>query len=206
MAGFGCRPRLTPVLAVALVGCVQDQSSNAGSTAPTGYARFQQRINAGANCPELYEIRNEVRASDQASAGRMNEELRSIGCYSSDSSRTPTRSIPPTAQTAPSAAPVPSADCLSAMKEAAAEPTVVDGPQPGLLRTAQVCGTADEWLTALRNTRGPWGSPHGRRSGHSTCRSCAQPPTGRCRTRPCVRMPTRATSRSHSRNANGRRA
>ena len=60
-----------------------------GSTARTGYARFQQRLGAGADCQELFEIRNEVRRADQSSAGRMNEDLRAIGCSSSTSSRTP---------------------------------------------------------------------------------------------------------------------
>ena len=59
-----------------------------GSTARTGYARFQQRLGAGADCPELFDIRNEVRRADQSSAGRMDEDLRAIGCYSSASSRT----------------------------------------------------------------------------------------------------------------------
>ena len=59
-----------------------------GSTARTGYVRFQQKLGAGADCQELFEIRNEVRRADQSSAGRMNEDLRAIGCYSSTSSRT----------------------------------------------------------------------------------------------------------------------
>ena len=66
------------------------------SNARTGYASFQQRFNAGADCQELYEIRNEVRRLDQSYADRMNEDLRAIGCYSSTSSRTPYKSIPST--------------------------------------------------------------------------------------------------------------
>ncbi len=66
------------------------------SNARTGYASFQQRLAAGADCQELYEIRNEVRRLDQSYANRMNEDLRAIGCYSSTSSRTPYESIPST--------------------------------------------------------------------------------------------------------------
>ena len=70
---------------------------NEGSNARTGYARFQQRLGAGADCQELFEIRNEVRRPDQSYAGRMTEDLRAIGCYSSASSRTPVVSETPDA-------------------------------------------------------------------------------------------------------------
>jgi hypothetical protein len=47
---------------------------------------FKQRLDAGAGCAELFEIRNSLdpKASDVV---RMNEELRKIGCYSSSSVR-----------------------------------------------------------------------------------------------------------------------
>ena len=65
------------LLAFALVGCVS----------PAAYPEFRARLDAGADCPELFEIRNEVRRSDPSSADRMNEDLRSVGCFSSTSSR-----------------------------------------------------------------------------------------------------------------------
>ena len=60
---------------------------------PEGYPGFQARLAAGADCPELFEIRNEVKREDPSSADRMNEDLRSIGCYSSSSSRTSLKEV-----------------------------------------------------------------------------------------------------------------
>ena len=74
----------------------ETQSEEEWSNARTGYASFQQRLDAGADCQELYEIRNEVRRLDQSYADRMNEDLRAIGCYSSTSRRTPYESMPST--------------------------------------------------------------------------------------------------------------
>lgn len=50
------------------------------------YIGFKQRLDAGAGCAELFEIRNSLdpKATDVV---RMNNELRGIGCYSSSSVR-----------------------------------------------------------------------------------------------------------------------
>ncbi|HKU75820.1 MAG TPA: hypothetical protein VJR02_18060 [Pyrinomonadaceae bacterium] len=55
------------------------------------YIGFKQRLDAGAGCAELFEIRNSLdpKASDVV---RMNKELRGIGCYSSSSVRSMTAS------------------------------------------------------------------------------------------------------------------
>ena len=81
---------LLALLLIALVGCSTSPPARNGSPelVTEGYPMFQARLAAGADCPELFEIRNEVRRADPASADRMNEDLRSIGCFSSTSSRT----------------------------------------------------------------------------------------------------------------------
>ena len=56
----------------------------------TEYALFQERLRAGADCPELFDIRN---SADPKSLDipKMNDGLREIGCHGSSSSRpTPT--------------------------------------------------------------------------------------------------------------------
>lgn len=50
----------------------------------TGTAGFDEALENGASCSRLYEIRN----SSDGDVERMNERLRTIGCYSSTSSRT----------------------------------------------------------------------------------------------------------------------
>lgn len=72
-----------------------DQSS--GPSASMNYIGFKQRLDAGAGCAELFEIRNllDPKASDVA---RMNTELREIGCYSSSSIRSITASAAETTQ------------------------------------------------------------------------------------------------------------
>jgi hypothetical protein len=70
----------------------QDPNAQAQSNEPSSamnYPQFKQRLDAGAGCAELFEIRNSLSA--KAAVGvRMNEELRQIGCYSSDSVRSST--------------------------------------------------------------------------------------------------------------------
>jgi len=57
-----------------------------GETPAAGYPSFKERLDAGANCAELFEIRN---ALDPKSSliERINEQLRGVGCYSSSSVR-----------------------------------------------------------------------------------------------------------------------
>ena len=155
VAGCGSGDSLIPSRAP------ETQPEEEGSNARTGYASFQQRLNVGADCQELYEIRNEVRRLDQSYADRMNEDLRAIECYSSTSSRTPYESIPSTVreltetEVAVAAAPVQAA-CTAAMQAAAAERSV-DLAQPLLVRTAYECPTVDIWLATLRTHPGAMG-------------------------------------------------
>lgn len=57
----------------------------------TNYSGFKQRLDAGASCAELFEIRNSLDPKASVVV-RMNEELRGIGCYSSGSVRSSTAS------------------------------------------------------------------------------------------------------------------
>lgn len=50
------------------------------------YATFSAAFDEGADCPELFEIRNRMEPKDPAIEDA-NEDLRSIECYSSTSSR-----------------------------------------------------------------------------------------------------------------------
>jgi hypothetical protein len=52
-----------------------------------GYPQFSARLSAGAGCQELFDVRNSFDASP-SERDRMNEDLRSVGCFSSSSSRT----------------------------------------------------------------------------------------------------------------------
>lgn len=70
----------------------QNRSSDSGSSssevAGGGYPEFQEAVDAGAECSELYEIRrrNELNISGPE-AERVNDQLRQLKCYSPDSSR-----------------------------------------------------------------------------------------------------------------------
>ena len=97
------RVGMVPVLIVWLalmVGCrgnavvsnTQQSQSRSSQNQSMNYFGFKQRLDAGAGCAELFEIRNSLdpKASDVV---RMNEELRKIGCYSSSSGRSGTVSV-----------------------------------------------------------------------------------------------------------------
>ena len=68
------------LVVVGIVGC-------SGGGSASGYAGFQERLQAGADCAELFEIRNSVDPSSP-DVPRMNSALREIGCFSSSSTRT----------------------------------------------------------------------------------------------------------------------
>ena len=65
------------------------QVQSSGPSSSVNYSGFKQRLDAGATCAELFEIRNSLDAKDSVVV-RMNEELREIGCYSSGSVRSST--------------------------------------------------------------------------------------------------------------------
>ncbi len=67
-----------------------DSGGSARSRAPAAasYATFKARLAEGADCAELFEIRNSLEPSS-GDIPRINEDLRSVGCYSSTSTRRP---------------------------------------------------------------------------------------------------------------------
>jgi len=51
---------------------------------PNAYERFLPEYDAGADCPALFELRNEAKRSStttQAQQNDMNEKLRAVSCY-----------------------------------------------------------------------------------------------------------------------------
>jgi hypothetical protein len=62
-------------------------SCGGGEGAKDGYPSFQDRLDAGATCEELFGIRNAVDPKSPL-IERMNQDLRAIGCYSVSSVRT----------------------------------------------------------------------------------------------------------------------
>jgi hypothetical protein len=87
---FGCRGNAVVSNSQQAQGLgSHDQSS--GPSSSMNYIGFKQRLDAGAGCAELFEIRSSLdpKASDVV---RMNKELREIGCYSSSSVRSITAS------------------------------------------------------------------------------------------------------------------
>jgi hypothetical protein len=64
---------------------------------PSTYGTFTSRLSAGADCPELFKIRNDIKQADpkNKNVDRMNEQLRNIGCYSSTSHRNDRDKQPP---------------------------------------------------------------------------------------------------------------
>lgn len=76
--------RLAIVLFLLLTAC--------GGVAPSNEPQdvtgtFNERLDAGAPCQELFDIRNTADPKDP-DIKRMNNQLRAIGCYSSSSDRT----------------------------------------------------------------------------------------------------------------------
>lgn len=54
------------------------------------YSQFVREFQAGADCPRLFELRNDAkRAASLARQEEMNTKLRSVQCFSSTSERTP---------------------------------------------------------------------------------------------------------------------
>lgn len=86
---------------VATTSCNNSGVSSGEYRAPTNtessYSTFKRRLDAGANCAELFRIRN---AMDPKSPDieQINEDLRGIGCYSPDSIRTDLSTTPQGAQ------------------------------------------------------------------------------------------------------------
>lgn len=72
--------RLTIVAVILLTGC------GASTSSATALERFKNRLDAGATCAELFEIRNSVDPHSPY-IPTMNEDLRSLQCYSSTSLR-----------------------------------------------------------------------------------------------------------------------
>lgn len=72
--------RLVPAIAVAAILASACDNS-------TGTDDFDQAVEDGASCAELFEIRNELDPHSPLIT-QANERLRSIGCYMSSSERT----------------------------------------------------------------------------------------------------------------------
>ena len=64
------------------------------------YRKFQERLAAGADCPELFQLRNEARrAVPSEHAAEMNEQLRKVSCFNSTSKRRDPAPAPPGVET-----------------------------------------------------------------------------------------------------------
>jgi hypothetical protein len=61
--------------------------SENGPTQTVNRGSFEEKLRAGATCQELFDIRNAL-DPHSAEIPRLNEQLRSVGCYSASSSRT----------------------------------------------------------------------------------------------------------------------
>ena len=69
----------------------QPTTEERGAPTPTPESRvgFQERLDAGAPCSELFEIRNALDSKSPLLPG-INERLRGIGCFTASSTRVPT--------------------------------------------------------------------------------------------------------------------
>lgn len=63
-----------------MIGCAEGER-------PSTYQDFLSAVDAGAECPELYDIRNAARRNQPSRSDDMNVKLREIGCFSSTSTR-----------------------------------------------------------------------------------------------------------------------
>jgi len=71
------------ILATIVFGSSEGQSSS--------YEQFQREFTAGADCPRLFQLRNEAKVRATAmQAQEMNEKLRSVRCFSATSKRAAT--------------------------------------------------------------------------------------------------------------------
>lgn len=71
---------------MALTGACSNGDALEEDDSVSSYATFSAAFDEGADCPELFEIRNRMEPKDPAIEDA-NEDLRSIECYSSTSSR-----------------------------------------------------------------------------------------------------------------------
>jgi hypothetical protein len=69
-----------------LGACAVEDPVEDAADATTFYADFTKAFDSGADCPELFEIRNRMDPKDPI-AETVNEDLRSVECYMSTSSR-----------------------------------------------------------------------------------------------------------------------
>lgn len=76
-------------LAISLVvgGCADPSPPDTPNFDEATYSDFLEAFNSGSDCPKLYRIRNNM-DPDDPNAESVNEALRSVGCFSSSSSRT----------------------------------------------------------------------------------------------------------------------
>lgn len=157
MLGMGTRRRWRTVSRLAAAAAVATTIAGCGQPqAETSAEGFEQAMQSGASCSELFDIRNELDPGSPL-VEEYNVTLRSIGCYSSSSERTDVadESREPYAITAE-----PSIGCLDAMAVAADE-TDPSAADPLIVATLSACQTSDEWLAALREHPGALGLTDG---------------------------------------------
>jgi hypothetical protein len=53
---------------------------SAGCSSETDYSVFKKRLDGGASCEELFNLRNSYDPSSSSDIPRINEDLRGIGC------------------------------------------------------------------------------------------------------------------------------
>lgn len=89
-SAWGKGSRLAAIVLSAILclsGCSGNEPDNPGGDTPfveTSYSDFVAAFNSGADCPELFRIRNDMNPKDPNHDG-INEALRSVGCnYISD--------------------------------------------------------------------------------------------------------------------------
>lgn len=67
-------------------GVLAAMTAAAGCSSSGQSVNFTRRLESGASCSELFEIRNKI--GSETLNERYNRQLREIGCYSSSSERT----------------------------------------------------------------------------------------------------------------------
>lgn len=144
--------RLGLCAAVALTSVVGCGSEPPPSAEVAVEAEFFDALESGADCPELFSLRNDAKGSaTPEQQERMNEGLRAIECYSSESQRTPGEGTLAHLDEEEQSGHPPNVSkrCMRSMRRAANE-SDIEKADPLIVASLDACKSAAEWLTALR--------------------------------------------------------
>jgi len=149
------------LLVLTLAGCTGAPGAREGGE--TQLESLQQAIDAGAKCPDLLRMLDEI-DEDATEFSSAQGELINVGCFTRDSARNDAELSAEASASpwlgVPGQEVSPSAHCTEASAAAAREIDAT-AAEPLIAETLNACVTVDEWMSALASHPGMMGMTEG---------------------------------------------